>query len=141
MGCVYVQQVLTWWLACWSGPRRLPSRFPKSPPFGLYDGFETDAIGPFWIPGGEKYQRYVKGHVTVQSEVVRSEKYAANITVESGDIQQGNSERDELDSRTWAVLDEDVWYGWSQFLPKDFPIVDDRYVAACCVQLACVCWE
>ena len=107
--------------------------YPNNPPFGLEDGFENGQVAEFWIPCGTEHSRWECGHIFAQKNVVRSGNFAANITIQPGDISQpdqdSSTERDELDSRTWQVGgDEDVWYGMSFLLPTNFPLVDDRLV-------------
>ena len=111
-------------------------------PYGLFDGFESsdfndgnDNVGSFWIPCGDDNKRWVCGHIYPQSNIVRSGNYSANITIQPGDIYEKgengdkDSERDELDSRAWNVLNQDIWYGFSFYIPSNaFPIVNDRLV-------------
>lgn len=109
-------------------PDDCANTLPAHAPYGLQDDFEAGGLAAFWLPPGPEYERWVAGHITVQSRVVRHGRYAANVTVVAGDVRVGDSERDELDSRPWPLLGDEVFYGWSQLLPEDFPIVDDRLV-------------
>jgi hypothetical protein len=57
------------------------------------------------------------------------------ITIREGDIEQhGDSgqltERAELDSGKFPLMNRDMWYGFSFLIPSDFPIVDRRLVIA-----------
>jgi hypothetical protein len=59
--------------------------------------------------------RWVCGHIFAQNKsgYVRSGKYSANITVFPGDIEEeGESERDELDSGKFSTMNQTVYYGW-----------------------------
>ena len=104
--------------------------YPPTAPIGIMDGFEDDQISLLWTPCGEQYARWECGHIFPQKEIVRSGNYAANITIQPGDIAEddGETERDELDSRPWFIGDRDLWFGFSFFLPINFPIVNDRLV-------------
>jgi hypothetical protein len=62
--------------------------YPPDPPYGLVDGFENGEVALFWIPCGEEYHRWECGHIFAQSIIVRSGSFAANITIQPGDISQ-----------------------------------------------------
>jgi len=67
-------------------------------------------------------------HIFAQSSVVRSGRYAANVTVHPGDIAEDNTERSELDSGKFATMGMDVYYGWSLQLPVGMEQDDKRLV-------------
>lgn len=101
----------------------------------LRDGFEGDSLASFWLPGNHGSGRYAPGAVVLTGGFARSGRQSARITVREGDIAQfGDSgkpnERAELDSGTYLVLGQDVWYGFSFLVSPEFPVVDTRLVLA-----------
>lgn len=104
------------------------------PPFGQFSGFESGDVlstldGRIWKPCGAQYERFVCGHIQAQEAVVRSGRYAANVSVQPGDIlNEHNTERAELDSGKFTTLGMDVWYGWSLNLPHDFEQTHTRLI-------------
>ena len=101
----------------------------------LEDSFEAGSLAPFWAPGDYGSGRYEPGAVTITDTIARSGRWSARITVREGDIDQAGdeetrSERAELDSGKHAVLDQEIEYRFSIFVPLDFPIVDNRLVIA-----------
>ena len=99
----------------------------------LRDGFEGDALAPFWLAGDHGSGRYAPGAVVVTDERARSGRRSARITVCEGDVAQlGDSgqenERAELDSGKRALLGREAWCGYSFLVPDGFPIVDTRLV-------------
>jgi len=101
----------------------------------LSDDFEGTPLALFWLPGLAGSGRYEPGAVALTSERARSGKSCVRITVKEGDILQTGddgkeTERAELDSGQHPLVGRDVWYGFSVYVPEDFPIVDDRLVIA-----------
>lgn len=99
----------------------------------LFDGFEGKKIADFWVPGEYGSGRYVSGRLELQDKIVRSGKRALKMTLFKGDIRQCDpnkkcSERTELDSGKGPLMGEDTWYGFSFYIPEDFPIIDNRLV-------------
>src|SRR5437763_15635158 len=107
----------------------------KGPELPLFDGFESDALARFWLPGDYGTGLYVPGAVQISTDYARTGTRSARITVKEGDVEQkgddGRSvERAELDSGHHPFLSRDVWYGFSFLLPPGFPVVDNRLVLA-----------
>ncbi|WP_422079653.1 polysaccharide lyase [Ulvibacterium sp.] len=101
--------------------------------FTKSDDFETGHLADFWRPGNKGSGRYEKDAVTITDQYQRSGNKCAKLVVQKGFIRQdggdGNfTERTELDSGAHPFLNYEVWYAHSFFLPKDFPIVDNRLV-------------
>lgn len=104
------------------------ARFQK-----LYDGFEGKELSEIW-----SHARFEEGAVKFQSEIVRKGKSAIQIIINKGDkIEQGDansktSERDELLERKefGPMENEGYSYGFSMFIPNNFPIVPTRLVLA-----------
>lgn len=101
----------------------------------LADDFEDGTLASFWLPGNAGAGRYEPGAVALTNERARSGKSCVRITVKEGDIKQvGNdgkdTERAELDSGRHPVVGRDAWYGFSVYLPEDFPIINNRLVIA-----------
>lgn len=99
---------------------------------GYQDDFETDHLSNIWST-----QRMEPHSYEIQSAHVRHGKKALKITVYQGDkTEKGGSgkltERDELSESTLLRSKEGVMYefGFSFFLPEDFPIVSTRLVLA-----------
>ena len=94
------------------------------------DGFESGAVGPLW-----KTHRVKAGSATVQREIVRSGTHAVRLELHQGDM-AGLGGDDEATERAeiqeadgiWARFGESHEYGFSMYLPPDFPIVDTRLV-------------
>lgn len=109
-----------------------PPRQPNVPASDR-DGFEGQTLASFWLPGDHGSGRYEPGAVVLSDENARSGRQSTKITVTEGDIaQRGDSgqanERAELDSGPRAIMDQDVWCGFSFLIPPDFPIVTTRLV-------------
>jgi Polysaccharide lyase len=105
----------------------------------LFDGFESDAVAGFWLPGTYGSGLYVPGAVATSADYARTGRRSVRITVHEGDIAQpgddGHStERAELDAGYFPFLGRDVWYGFSFLVPPGFPVVDDRLVISSCKQ-------
>src|SRR5262249_21397663 len=114
-------------------PEPPPGNPPASPK--LFDGFEGDAVAPFWRPGDAGEGRVVPGGGAVCEEYARSGTRAVRITVREGDIEQlgGDGqkvERAELDSGKQPLVGGEAWYGFSVLVPPGFPVVDNRLVIA-----------
>ena len=110
------------------------SPFGDSKPFGEHTGFESGRVlstgdpDGIWKPCGTEYMRYVCGHIFAQGAVVRSGRYAANVTVHPGDIAEDGTERAELDSGKFATMGLNVFTGWSLLLPLSMEQEDKRLV-------------
>ena len=99
----------------------------------VYDGFETPELGNAWTT-----DRMAKGALEMQSAIVRKGKYAAKMTLRSGDVLEPGSERgiaterDELrEFKKYASEEGKMYeYQFSLFLPDSFPIVPVRLVIA-----------
>lgn len=94
------------------------------------DGFESGAVGPLW-----RTHRVKSGSATVQGEIVHSGAYALQLELHQGDMAgRGGggeaTERAEIQEADglWARFGESHEYGFSMYLPPDFPIVDTRLV-------------
>jgi hypothetical protein len=101
----------------------------------LADGFESDSLAGFWLPGDYGTGLYAPGAVVISRDHARTGTHAARITVKEGDIEQRGDdgrrvERAELDSGHYRLLGRDVYYGFSFLLPPEFPIIDNRLVLA-----------
>ncbi len=102
-------------------------------PVHVRDGFEKPGLDPVWI-----YWRMVPKAFSIQSEIVRSGRCAARITLKSGDVHEEASWRGEANERDelceapwlWSRMNKTYEYSFSLYLPKDFPIVDTRLVLA-----------
>jgi hypothetical protein len=104
-------------------------------PVQLFDGFEEDSIGGFWLPGDYGSGRHEPGAVVVSRTLARSGSGSVRITVQEGDIEQTGdggqaTERAELDSGRHLLLDQDTWFGFSFLIPAEFPVVENRLVIA-----------
>jgi hypothetical protein len=99
----------------------------------VYDGFETLRLNRIWT-----YERLERSSFEIQSDIVRSGKNAAKITLKYGDkveLNEGkdkDTERDELmeSRRLYAIEDIKYDYQFSMFLPDSFPILPVRLVIA-----------
>lgn len=96
------------------------------------DDFETDDLSSIWSTERMEPQSY-----EIQSSHVRHGEKALKITIHQGDkVEKGSSgeltERDELSERYSLRSKEGVMYeyGFSFFLPEDFPIVPTRLILA-----------
>ena len=108
---------------------------PDSSAAGLdvYDGFETPKLSKLWST-----DRFEPGAVTMQTNIVRAGRGAAQIVVHPHDIFEaginGNSdsERDELREAGKLTSKENVNYeqSFSLFIPTNFPLVPTRLVIA-----------
>ena len=99
------------------------------------DGFESGSLAGFWADGSYGSGRYEPGAIVVSDAHARSGTFSARVTVESGDVSQDagdgkKTDRAEIDSGKFALLNHAVWYGFSFLLPRGFPIVDNRLVLA-----------
>jgi len=99
----------------------------------VHDGFETPVLSNIWDT-----DKFVKGAVKVEPEIVRAGHSALEITLYTGDIyeagQHGNlpSERAELTETEGLISEEgkNYAYSFSMFIPEDFPVVTTRLVIA-----------
>jgi hypothetical protein len=99
----------------------------------VYDGFEAGKLSAIWDT-----DRFERGAVTTQSEMVRAGHGAAKVVVRSRDKFEagfnGNadSERAELRENSKLISQENrtYEYSFSMFIPLDFPIVPTRLVIA-----------
>jgi hypothetical protein len=119
-------------LAACRRPAPLPAP-ASTAAFAVRDGFEGEALAPFWLPGDHGSGRFAPGAVVLTDERARSGRRCARITVRERDVAQlGDSgqsnERAELDSGARPLLGRDVWCGFSFLVPAEFPIVDSRLV-------------
>ena len=101
----------------------------------LADGFESDLVAGFWLPGNYGTGLYEPGAVAISTDYARTGSRSARITVKEGDVEQRGDdgrrvERAELDSGHYPFWGRDVWYGFSFLLPPGFPVVDNRLVLA-----------
>jgi hypothetical protein len=110
----------------------------KLPPL-LFDGFEQTQLASFWLPGNYGSGLYMPGAIKMSTNYARSGKQAVEVTVREGDVEQiGDQstrvERADLDSGHFALRGQEVWYGFSLLIPREFPIVDTRLVIGSCKQ-------
>lgn len=101
--------------------------------FQLFEGFESGQLDPIWRLKGriQLFKNNKTDAVVIQNNIVRSGKYAAKVKVKRGYERQHSygkifSERTELDAGELPLRDKDLWYGFSMFLPSDFPEVNNR---------------
>jgi Polysaccharide lyase len=87
------------------------------------------AVGPIW-----RLQRIRKDAIAVVRDPTGLDRDVLAITLRSGDMADGarTTERAELSEADDLHLPTgtDVWYGFSVYLPPDFPVVDRRLVLA-----------
>lgn len=95
----------------------------------VVDGFEAGTLGPLWTARAEP------GRLTVQRDVVRSGASALRFEVHERDFAQVGgdgeaTERAEIQEARglWARFGESHEYGFSMYVPPDFPIVNTRLV-------------
>ncbi len=105
------------------------------PPEQLFDGFEGPAVAEFWLPGSYGSGRYAPGAVTLSARYPRTGRSSVQITLHEGDVRQDGgdgkfTERAELDSGAYRLLDSEIWCGFSFLVPRGFSVVDDRLVIA-----------
>jgi hypothetical protein len=99
----------------------------------VYDGFETGKLSRIWDT-----DRFERGAVTMQSEIVRAGRGAAKVVVRSRDkFEAGingdaDSERAELLEASKLISKENRTYEYtfSMLIPLDFPVVPTRLVIA-----------
>jgi len=104
-----------------------------APTVAVYDGFETARLSKVWDT-----DRFVAGAVSMQTNVVRAGRGAAQIVLRSHDTFEAgikgskDTERDELLEAKKLTSKEDASYeqSFSMFLPTNFPIVPVRLVIA-----------
>lgn len=107
--------------------------------FKLFEGFESGQLDHIWRLKGriQLFKNNQTDAVIIQNDIVRSGKYAAKVQVKRGyERQEGYvnektgkiifSERTELDAGELPLLNEDLWYGFSIYLPQDFPEINNR---------------
>jgi hypothetical protein len=116
-------------------PAHTPEQSLRANPIPLADGFESDSVASFWLPGDYGTGLYEPGAVAISTDYARAGTHSARITVKEGDVEQRGDdgrrvERAELDSGHYPLLGRDMWYGFSFLLPPGFPIVDNRLVLA-----------
>jgi hypothetical protein len=99
----------------------------------VVDGFDTNPVGP---PRWD-LRSVTPGRMTVQGAVVRAGAGALRFEVRERDVAQiggdgEDTERTELrEARTlWSRFGETWEYGFSMYVPPDFPILDLRLVTA-----------
>jgi hypothetical protein len=105
----------------------------RTKPVNVYDGFEKPGLSNIWAT-----DRMEKKSFSIQSQVVRSGKSAASITLVTGDTPEPTidgdkpTERDELREANSLVAVEGKTYEYkfSMFLPDTFPVVPVRLVIA-----------
>jgi hypothetical protein len=111
-------------------------------PVHAVDRFEEPRLSSAWIS-----LRMVPEAFAIQSEIVRTGRHAAQITVRAKDRFEAASykgdanERDELmeSPLLWSKTGKTYEYAFSVYLPTDFPIVQTRLVLAQWKQL-CEWW-
>lgn len=99
----------------------------------VYDGFESAKLSNLWST-----DRFEPGAVTLETNIVRAGRSAAQITLQTGEkFEAGanggkDSERAELLETRKLVSREKVAYeySFSEFFPTNFPIVPTRLVVA-----------
>ena len=100
-------------------------------PIDIYDGFKSPALSTAWST-----ERFLPSALVISSEVVRSGRRAAKITLHQGDQVEDEKgtilERAELmEARELTSLEDSTYsYSFSMFLPQDFPAVPTRLVIA-----------
>jgi hypothetical protein len=113
----------------------VPTNCPKQPepvahqllPIGLSDSFDKDHVESFWMPPLKKYYTYEPGHITIsRNEQTRNGE--ATVTVQPGDVRNGNTERDELDLPMLRLGGRELYYSWSFMLGEDFGVSKNRIV-------------
>ena len=105
----------------------------NTPGINVYDGFETAKLSKLWST-----DRFEPGAVTMQTNVVRAGRGAAQIVVRPHDIFEAglngskDTERDELMEAKKLASKENANYehSFSLFFPTNFPIVPTRLVIA-----------
>jgi hypothetical protein len=110
-----------------------PNEPPTSLPAGLAEGFESGAIDDVWLPPLARYFSYVPGHIVVQSDIVRSGRYAARIDLHPGDVHANGgdgsaTERDELDLPLLDCANRSLSYSWAFRTEPDFTTDGTRLV-------------
>jgi hypothetical protein len=105
----------------------------------LKDDFESDSIAPFWLPHDYGSGLYVPGAVKISTNFARSGRHSLEMTVHENDIAQDGgdghmTERADMDSGHFALLDKEAWYAFSVLFPTHFPIVNNRLVFGSCKQ-------
>lgn len=97
------------------------------------DNFESETIAAFWLPGNYGSGLYVPTALKISTNYARSGTHSVEVTVHEGDIASPGgdgktTERADMDSGHFPLLNHEAWYGFSVLFPKDFPIVDNRLV-------------
>lgn len=105
----------------------------------LRDDFESNSIAAFWLPANYGEGLYVPGSVNISTNFARHGSRSVQVTVHEGDIAQDGgdgrmTERADLDSGHFALIDQDAWYAFSFLFPTNFPIVRNRLVFGSCKQ-------
>ena len=108
-----------------AGPARSVADGP-GPAISLADDFRG-TVGPIW-----RLQRVRADALTVVPDPAGLDREVLAITLRSGDMADsgGTTERAELSEADHLHLPTgtDVWYGFSLYVPLDFPVVDRRLV-------------
>jgi hypothetical protein len=97
----------------------------------VYDGFESPGLSQAW-----SMEHSLPGAIEIRSDVVRSGRRAAAITLHPGDQIRDEKgtilERAELtEARTLTSVEDKAYsYSFSLFLPRDFPVMPTRLVIA-----------
>lgn len=100
--------------------------FPK-----ISDGFESKKLGNIW-----RSDKFIPGDLEIQSNIVKSGKFAAKITLHPSDQiddEKGTIlERAEImEARKYTSIEDRIYsYEFCLFLPADFPIDSTRLVIA-----------
>lgn len=103
------------------------------------DGFEASALAPFWLPGDYGSGLYAAGAVKISTNHARAGAKSLEVTVREGDMASPGgdgftTERADMDSGHYPLLNQDAWYSFSVLFPTNFPLVDTRLVFGTCKQ-------
>jgi len=108
------------------GPACKEQNFPK-----ISDGFESKKLSNIW-----RSDKFIPGDLEIQSNIVKSGKYAAKLTLHPGDQiddEKGTIlERAEImEARKFISVEDRLYaYKFSLFLPAEFPVDSTRLVIA-----------
>ena len=100
---------------------------PQPLPIGLSDSFDQDQVASFWMPPLKKYYTYEPGHITLSRNGTTGTR-AARVSVQPGDVRNGNTERDELDLPMLRLGGRELYYSWRFMLGEDFGVSRNRIV-------------
>jgi hypothetical protein len=113
----------------------VPTNCPTQPepatplPIGLSDSFAKDHVASFWMPPLKKYYTYEPGHIAMFRDGTTGNR-AARVSVQPGDVRNGNTERDELDLPMLRLGGRELYYSWRFMLGEDFGVSRNRIVIA-----------